>query len=1389
MDNSKVISKTNASFPDYLDFKKLRAKGIKYCQTLASDLWTDYNLHDPGITILEVLCYALTDLGYRTSLPIEDLLARSPEQKVRDKAMPGDAGKPFDDNFFSAEQILTCNPVTLLDLRKLLIDIPGVRNAWIELADPAETAIYQDDKTVELQHQKSEPLKDGDPSRPSSAIVKPDGLYIVRLELEDDMVADACGVKSVPVDRILGDVRTILHRHRNLCEDFLDIVILDDEQVALCVDIEIDASANPEELLLQMVRELEEFLSPTVKFYSLQEMLARGKRIEEIYEGRPLAPVLHLVDGCPAACSHGFIDTDELKKTDDRSVLQASDIYHIIMRLSGVLAVRNLMMVNYVNDTAQTSGEKWCLQLTPKHRQHFDLQRSRIRFFKEQLPFSVDKKTKQTVQKRFLGVKAAATKSPLEGYQLDRTVPEGKYRHELQDFRSIMLEFPSVYGIGDGEIPKVPKSEMLKRKAQVHQLRAYLLFYDQILVNYLAQLANLRELFSMRADDSNHRRGDGKNHTYFAQILSDVPGVKDLLRNYKGSRTEQGSSSVPDSYPEYLDFITESSETYSTRRNSFLDHLLARFAESFTDYVLLMYEVNGQRHDTQRNIRDKTGFLLTYPETSRNRGKGFDYSDRQVWNTNNVSGLERRVARLLGLGSAECQTDAVKTLIGETYLRRNLCNLDVVKIDGAWYWSIELELEVDPGGRLVLKSRFGHLSESNAETDFHAFIERARELSNYRRIAYSGRRRHGFGVLEPLVLGGSEEDRARLADYPRLFPAEKAADLKREREKVIAFFADPEADHDIRIVYEFDLYYAYVVADIPELGPTEFRIHLGYLSAEGALEAANLFVAQASNASEYEDFKLDNGVHCGFAVTGPDEAFLVTAGPWPTLQERELWLYQLVRTAAGSGVQSELFQDTDCPEGAYRIDIVDASGAVLLVGTQVFPGPKEAGRVWEALAEFAAEWKYYRTVESDRETARYSLELTDQDGQTVAWCPRRLRTLRSRDDELRRIVNLMRKHGSRPMIKGIGCGLGFRFKGGGGVLTSVSRYPDAAKCASACARVSLCLADPASYTVQQQAAPDQFCLVVSDADGVEQAASEPGEKDFVETIRDKLIALAQEQTLPPHAIEPTEPVWRCRLINSQGRVFLEGVNEYQENTKVSRRCDRLAPAWADGDTLIEQVQRGDNFYSLVTVEETGQYSFELLDDPNRKTIARHPEYHDSIEVIKAQFQAIDCLVNSEGFHLVEHLLLRPKNEDAALPLIGRDCPDTEERISFDQADPYSFRATVVVPYWPKRFRKIEFRSFFERTLRMETPAHVYLRICWVDARHMRSFERAYRRWLRALAHPTRDCDLAKVTDELLCIIFHQLRSVYKTARLSDGVLETDAPPFILNKTILGTGGN
>src|ERR1700720_1506279 len=82
------------------DFYRLRREGIGYIQQAGSARWTDYNVHDPGITILEALCYAITDLGYRIDWNIADVL--SP------KIPSSDPAQPYPDQaFFTARNILT----------------------------------------------------------------------------------------------------------------------------------------------------------------------------------------------------------------------------------------------------------------------------------------------------------------------------------------------------------------------------------------------------------------------------------------------------------------------------------------------------------------------------------------------------------------------------------------------------------------------------------------------------------------------------------------------------------------------------------------------------------------------------------------------------------------------------------------------------------------------------------------------------------------------------------------------------------------------------------------------------------------------------------------------------------------------------------------------------------------------------------------------------------------------------------------------------------------------------------------------------------------------------------------------------------------------------------
>lgn len=90
-------------------------------------------------------------------------------------------------------------------------------------------------------------------------------------------------------------------------------------------------------------------------------------------------------------------------------------------------------------------------------------------------------------------------------------------------------------------------------------------------------------------------------------------------------------------------------------------------------------------------------------------------------------------------------------------------------------------------------------------------------------------------------------------------------------------------------------------------------------------------------------------------------------------------------------------------------------------------------------------------------------------------------------------------------------------------------------------------------------------------------------------------------------------------------------------------------------------------------------------------------------------------LESEGMHVVEHVLLRP--------LDGSD-PDIPE-------DFYHYRLTAVFPAWTARGNDASFRRVAKETLALNAPAHLRLQTLWLDAAAMRRFERSYAAWLEA----------------------------------------------------------
>jgi hypothetical protein len=187
-------------------------------------------------------------------------------------------------------------------------------------------------------------------------------------------------------------------------------------------------------------------------------------------------------------------------------------------------------------------------------------------------------------------------------------------------------------------------------------MKAYLMFYEQLLADFLSQLSHAWELFST----------DNIVHTYYAQFLKDIKDIDAVYVKNGPTVVLEDAITHPDSTLQPKNTwqqLYEPKDVFEDRRSRFLDHLLARFAESFNDYALLMYTINYSDQTEQKiDFADITGSKIrtldNYPDISSNRGKSYNYFPQdnnfnvdtsKLWDTDNVSGLEKRIASLTGI--------------------------------------------------------------------------------------------------------------------------------------------------------------------------------------------------------------------------------------------------------------------------------------------------------------------------------------------------------------------------------------------------------------------------------------------------------------------------------------------------------------------------------------------------------------------------------------------------------------------------------------------------------------------------------------------------------------------------------------------------------------------
>lgn len=234
MDNNNQITKIQ--LPPHQDFNFLKDEAIDYIQNHIGNEWTNFNPSDPGMTILDQVCYAMTELGYCTDFSIPDILTDS-------------TGKmEIENQFYMPYKILTTAPYTINDYKKYIID--GIEEVYNVVIAPYNQNLLAFSR-----------------------------VYQVYLYINPD-ITDA-----IKCNNICKSVYYYLNQSRNIGELFNMPIALQLQNCSISGNIELEKSADEHAVLLELQNKIRNYIFPKIDQVNYDTMKEDGYDTATIYDG------------------------------------------------------------------------------------------------------------------------------------------------------------------------------------------------------------------------------------------------------------------------------------------------------------------------------------------------------------------------------------------------------------------------------------------------------------------------------------------------------------------------------------------------------------------------------------------------------------------------------------------------------------------------------------------------------------------------------------------------------------------------------------------------------------------------------------------------------------------------------------------------------------------------------------------------------------------------------------------------------------------------------------------------------------------------------------------------------------------------------------------------
>lgn len=413
-------------------FERLRAAGIELLQKTSGETWTDHNLHDPGITMLEQLCYSLTELVYRTEFPVEDLLCGS-DGEIDFAAL----------SLHPPQEVFPCRATTAADYRRLLLD-------RVEDLDDARVQRVP-----------------GPPRGILALWLKPAAIDAESTAQRARQALDACRAE------------------RGLGEDIAPAPVL--VQAVPCelqADIDIAGPHDPAEVLAEIYHRAAFYVDHVAHLLTRAELRAAGMALEDIYDGPAVGLGFAADEGEAGATLDDRLYVADLVQHLKQHVPGILDVHCLALQVRGEAAA---------DESLPWRGDDWALRLQVPGQPGVQ-PLVQVRLMRRRQPLPVDEDDLRRRVQVLQAADRARRLRPKESLAGEEAadLPRGSYRPPGA-YRSVQYDFPAVYGIGRHG---VPASAGAQRVARARQLRAYLVLFEQLIANGGAQLAHLPALFS-----------------------------------------------------------------------------------------------------------------------------------------------------------------------------------------------------------------------------------------------------------------------------------------------------------------------------------------------------------------------------------------------------------------------------------------------------------------------------------------------------------------------------------------------------------------------------------------------------------------------------------------------------------------------------------------------------------------------------------------------------------------------------------------------------------------------------------------------------------------------------------------------------------------------------